>query len=653
VYQKLFILHPIIIVLTFSLTFCQSTKEEKELDEFSKKFIQSDQPMAIYPETPEDGKDIYVFYNLGNKNARIKFADSLTVTIDINNYHKELKYRYIMKPHSKYKNIYYAQFYIPKDSYFATIQVLPYGVYRGDEYISGAIFKNGEFQKGSLIEMLKGQKNHTDIFDIFKEDEKLFPDYFARYVPYWQMTTLGYADLNNIKNDINTINEIHSNAKNFDSKISSLIALSYGYYLIQEYDSCLKELEDLIILLKKSSNENVKMPDIENLNSFIDLSIKSNDEVSDKILPKIFEIIPLINSYELDKCFGHILYSEFIEIEPQLRCSKFWLFNKFSYEFSNFSNYIIHKVDSTYRNNIRVDFARWVPHLCYEVGEITGCLNKTQRDELFLLGYNIGSKIDYLSTDTITTAYMGAEGITGSMILDLGKSLLYSEQNEKGLQYLKNYISTTPIQRFNNGALSLSAVELTKYYLKDKNIDSSEKYLKLCFYYNSPFSYQLYDSLNTIYKNSNISPKDIHYFTKNQTETILKNITPNFVIKTTRKSYKFNDFKDSLVIIFLLDNTCASCNIGFPTAMAYIVQNYPNIKILIGQNNYEEHKQDLLSDPNLQKFEFITNNDELFNYFKINELPKVLFFKNSTLIEQINSIPTETIAYKMLIEKNN
>ncbi len=642
----------IFLLLALSLTFCNSSQSKDALSKFSDEFIKSKQVMAVFPQEPDVGKELYVFYNLGNKDALIKFADSLVLTVDIENYQKELKYRYRMIPHNKYKDVYYVHFIIPEGSYYANLLVTPYGVYRGGDTMDGAIYNNGNWQKGSLIEIMKKQKNESDLKDVFKEDEKLFPDYAARYGALWKMINIyGVMNNDNIQKDLIKIDSIYSHSQNFDSKVSSLIALTCGYAILKNHYESLQKLDELKSLLENST-EKIKMPDVENLKFLIDNNIPPENAIQNKILSKIFDLVPSVNSYELDNYFVHSLYSGFYELDPKQRCNTFWLFKNFRDEFSNFSNYILSKVDSTYSHYIRIDFARWVPHLCYETGEMIDCLDHSIRNKLFELGYNIGSKIDYISTNNDATAYMGAEGISGQMLLDLGESLISSGEAAKGLQYLKNYITSTPLLQFNGGSLSSSAVVITKCYLKEKNIDSAEKYLKLCFFYSSPFSYQLYDSLTKVYSEQNIQPKDVNFFAQNQKQFEIKKISPDFTIRTTKHAYNFQDFKDTLVLVFLLDNTCPSLNIGFPKALSFIRKNYPDVKVLVGQNKFEDVQKDILSNPTLSKIEFITNNDDIFKYFKINELPKVLLFKKSTLIDKINSIPSEAVAYKLMIEKN-
>lgn len=651
-YKKILRRYSIFLLTALSLTFCNASQSKDALSKFSDEFIESKQVMAIFPQEPEAGKEVYVFYNFGNKDARIKFADSLVVTIDIKNYKRELKYRYPMIPQNKYKDVYYAHFTIPEGSYYANMLVTPYGVYRGDENINGSIYNNGNWQKGSLIEIMKGQKSESDLKDVFKEDEKLFPDYAARYVALWEMINIqSVMNNNNIQADLIKIDSLNSHSQNFDSKVSSLIALICGYTILKNYDESLPKLDELKSLLE-NSNEKIKMPDVENLEFLIDNILQPDNEIQIKILSKIFDLVPSVNSYELDNYFVHSLYSGFYELDPKQRCNTFWLFKNFRDEFSNFSNYILRKVDSTYSHYIRIDFARWVPHLCYEMAEMIDCLDHSKRNKLLELGYNIGSKIDYISTNNNATAYMGVEGISGSMLLLLGESLIASGEVEKGLQYLKNNIAITPLSQFNRGSLSLSAVAITKSYLKANNIDSAEKYLKLCFYYDSPFSYQLYDSLTKVYSERNIQPKEVNFFAQNQKRFEIKKISPDFTIRTTKHAYNFQDFKDTIVLVFLLDNTCPSCNIGFPNALSFIRKNYPDIKVFVGQNKFEDVQKDILSNPTLSKVEFITNNDDIFKYFKINELPKVLLFKKSALIDQMHSIPSAAVAYKLMIEKN-
>ena len=615
------------------LTFCNNDRG------YYKKFYISSDEIKITKGIPKTGESIELTYYP----KIIRNSKYIKANITICYYDLNIPYTLNL---NNYKGKYQAYFTIPDRSHFIIIQIKDSSnLY--ESYFP--VLKNGEPPQGTLPLLMWYSRSYKECMELFKEDEILYPNDLTRWGDFLSLLLTNDVPIEDIIHRVDSLMVV-LNKNNKFTKIERLIgysALLKPLTFINEFhrvniilDTCKKIINGKLNILSDSTiypffnslkyvfnalskDETIGLKNdldsihIKALNSFLEIENQSI------FYCDLVSVLRRVDSISLTKNISYF--------EPIINK----LFNKF-----NKVNFPENKEEILSVHDAFVIIFKVLNYLRNNEYSISILIRGI---EFFENSVKFSNKFE-LHPDLIESS-----GNYSSMIFNLGKTYLLINDTANSISQFKKVISCSINNFMNKGPISLSCIELTKIYIKQKNLDSSEKFLILAFKMKSPFAPTVFTDYQILRIKKGKSKITISEFLNKNKIGLYKEFPsiPEFHIITDKNIIYPSFTKDTALFLFFYDDECPACNIKSTELLSNIVK----LKII-------NHKDIVVSEINREKLRKAYGNNILYTkqikflskIFNIKKLPYLVIIQNKKLIYSSNQIPNSSIDVMKLIK---
>lgn len=608
----------IYIYLFLILLSCNSNKDV----EFANK-----PKIFLEPTNPIIGENLTIYYNTNDSSAVFQNQDTLYANIEFNGLYETIKYKLMLE---KDGEVFKGNMIVPSDAYYFTLSITPKYIYKTNEIISSLVLNtDGNPAKGALAEQILYSKSYDEAQEYYAEDTKLYPNNNLRLSSLSKMIFGSYMNSDSILHSADSLYKIikTNNITDTLDYYSTLIACLDIYSGLKDWDKCIDLLE--IILDNKKYKYNYNNIFLYNSISNISKEIIQN-ELNNKLSLKLKELILSDKSLYFNILYFRNLIdfgSDFVDIIIiNNTIEKLFAINKeitkgdeFIEIFSSlYALYIIDYHNKNYNTIININ-------------------NKFFNN--FIQYY----KSDFWKKINVEPAIGPSEGQIGILIEKLNDAYIKIKDTTKAISTILNYIkSTNKITEFNRGSLSLMSIKLFDLAFAQNDFEISKLALNYAAKFSSPYLDSKFKEFNkkmnllnidTFMISDNIKAKS-RFLTKNEIDVININ------------SININA-SDSTIFLFLLDDSCPSCNLGLNEAIDTLkaVTNY-KFKIIISSQADKKELNELYGD----NVEIHRNPENLAAVFKLNMLPALFVIRQNKLVHLSKNITSEKSAYINLLD---
>lgn len=613
-----FMKYPIYILLIFILISC-SDKIDNDFADKPKMFLE--------PTNPVVGENLTIYYNTNDSSAVFQNQDTLYANINFNGLHKDSKFRLMLEKEGR---VYKASITVPADAYYFHLSITPKNIYKTNEKISIIVLNaDGNPTEGALAEHILYSQSYEEAKEYYAEDEKLYPNNNLRLSSLSNMIFGNYMNSDAILHSADSLYQvIHTN--NITDTInyySTLIACLDVYSGLKEW---YKYMDLLDIFM---TNEKFKY-DYNNIFLYNNISNMAKEillnELDNKLSLKLREFILTDKSLY----FNNLYFRKLID------------FNSDFIDTNIINNTIekLYNIDNEFKSGD--DFTETFSSL-YALYELE-YNNKNYHtildisNKLFNKFINY-SKKDFWKKSNIAPAIGPTEGQIGIVIGVIYDSYVETKDISKAISTILNYINSVDnFTEFNRGSLSLSSIKLFDLAFAQHDYELSKLALNYATKFKSSFLVEKLEIFNNKMKELNI---DTLYISEDAKE---KSRELSETEATAINSYtKMTESGDSTIFIFLLDDSCPSCNLGLGEAIDTLksVTNY-KFKIIVSSQNDKKELKELYGD----NIEIHSNPENLAAVFELNMLPALLVMKQNKLVHLSRNITTSKSAYIKLLE---
>ncbi len=581
----------------------------------------------LEPTNPIIGENLTIYYNTNDSSAVFQNQDTLYGNIEFNGLYENIKYRLMLEKDGK---VFKGNVIVPSDAYYFTLSITPKYIYKTNEILTSLVLNtDGNPAKGALAEQILYSKSYDEAQEYYVVDTKLYPNNNLRLSSLSKMIFVSYMNSDSILHSADSLYRIikTNNITDTLDYYSTLIACLDIYSGLKDWDKCIDLLE--IILDNKKYKYDYNNMFLYNCISNISKEIIQN-ELNNKLSLKLKELILSDKSLYFNNLYFRNLIdfgSDFIDINIiNNTIEKLFAINK---EITKGDEFI--EIFSTLYALYIID---------YHNKNYNTIININNKFFNNLIQY---SKSDFWKKFNVEPAIGPSEGQIGILIEKLNDAYIKIKDTTKAISTILNYIkSTNKITEFNRGSLSLMSIKLFDLAFAQNDFEISKFALNYAAKYSSPY---LDDKFKEFKKKMNFLNIDTFMISDN-IKAKSRFLTKNEIDAININSININA-SDSTIFLFLLDDSCPSCNLGLNEAIDTLkaVTNY-KFKIIISSQSDRKELNELYGD----NVEVHRNPENLAAVFKLNMLPALFVIKQNKLVHLSKNITSEKSAYINLLD---
>lgn len=580
------------------------------------------------PVFPTSGKNLKIYYDPKHKDAIFKTEKEMFCTITVFDFYGIDRTRILMNDSA---GVFVCNYTIPKNSNYIMIEFAPKNVYRTQEYVTSVVYDEKEKpMPGGIAHLISNSKSHKEALDYYKESKEIFPNDFSRDVAIWEALLSQDMNTSEIELQADSLFGILKTNKELKTEEyqSGLCACFVAYTYLKKWDN----LENTISLVVEANKTRLINDFYHSRKLFENLFQEKDKKIQKRILKMIVELMQNNNTINFEADFyqnytENKIKDKYDVINDIAKKKLLNILENNNIEDNNvFINFLISFIDY---NTIKKNYQ-------YVIALINKSLIKL--NDFFIKNY-----WEKYNTHISTIPNEGRKGI---LVCQLYEAQLLNKDTISAINTITNYINNEVLTEYNKGGFSISSVHLFDIYFNKNDIENSKKTLKRVFEYNSPYSEDRFNKLQNKLKLLKLDTLDINSYHKTDLFKIKK--LEMTEINCTKSKINLSNIKDSVLFVFVLDESCIACNFGFIAAFDTLskVKNLP-IKILaVSKTNNKEF------DKVFSKGILISQDkDYLQAIFEVNRTPALVIIKNHYIIEKIHNFPNVKEAYILLLNK--
>ncbi len=605
-----------LLLVVLILLFSCSNEKNKLLSEYSKEY-----KLYVIPDTAIAGEKIKIVYNSKHDSAIYKNFDSLYAFIQVNGLYESINYRIrLFNDHG----IFYSDFILPNFANNIEIMIISKHIYKSREGISIIVNDSKkEPMKGALSYFILNSKSYSEALEYYNMNKKDYHDMLYRTASFWFMLIKNKKDINFVELSVDSLFEsitLNSHSVDYEDFLSIVNSCLSVYTELKKWD----KVEQVIDLLL--SKYNGKM--------FNSMYFFTFDRLLKEVLINPKEL------YEIQKKIKKLIIADSTIILNQIYHRHSIMQNKSTEDLNIYDNTVkkikikIDKFDFfNYQNLFEIIYNLNISSSMKNIDEL---INITK---MFLNKFDIIYDLNEWKDYSEFVSPGPVEGWKGILIKQLSEFYLKKNDTLDAINLMKYYVNNERLTQYNIGSLSIISKNLFNIFFSQNNFDESKEALKFMYKYQSPYSDKYFDTLQNKIKLLNYDTLNINEFVSFKRDSYIK-------LSKSEKEYlknfmDINNIKDSTIFIFIFDDECPACNLGFWAAIDTLKKIKCPYKIILSSNNISNEDKNKIDKNIIIHKKPI----EISTIFKMEIQPCLIVIRNDYITHRIKNITTSKSAY--------
>ncbi|MBS1538303.1 MAG: thioredoxin family protein [Bacteroidetes bacterium] len=602
--------------------------------------ISPDEPIIILPYPPKIGEPITISYNPKHPKAIYKSSQLLFTTLTIFSTTDVSVIRVPLL--DKGNGVIASQLIIlPKDGVGIDVAISPKDVYMTQEHFNTAL-ANEQLNppKGGLPFMMRyASHDYQEALSLFNEDKELYPEDYERYALLWNGKIRSGMPKQSILQSIDSVWQYLGNLPNLTAEqVLGVAACGFGYALLNKPNEASTAIH--YISNHSSLNTPLRYGTIETLENIIYKSLENlnnSDCQNREDWQRLFEGIANIGlTYSNFK-----LLSSAFSPSPNFNIKEsttFW-----TEPLKKVYQIIGRKLINLSNQKDVLKYTANAPGLWLSIGNIMEVLN--QWDDATIL-YEIGNRqLDKLPEWTNNNINSPISVIPlGKIRIDYVlayKNITAKLNQPHRADSMVAWAWSFPITSFNKVNYSMLATLLARDFIREKDIDSAEKYCSMAINLSTVTPTDLFSGLQNLRLAYGKQKETIAQFKeRSKHEVIFSEQIPSMVLQVYEsaetKNINIAGIRDTVVYLFFSSKNCSVCRIFIPriiSAFEPTLSSLPYRAIVVTDESIEVTQKEYGANA-----AYIAFQPEMQMIFGVAAFPVVFKVKNGIIIQRFDGL---------------